>query len=143
MRRQLTAHRTLKNVLLLCDESLTASENGEAPTTDDPGIFNCSWDEIIQLLDTAKAEHNERGKRKIHQAGMLASRAVPLAEKAVEMLPDQYGLSILRGGLKVILAVSADCQTVSRLQRGVYRICLLTKCEQDDPEKNRESGQDP
>lgn len=104
----MTTHRKLKNVLLLCDESSKASENGEAPTTDEPGVLDCSWDEIIQLLDNAKAELNERGKRKIHKAGTLASRAMPWANRAVEMLPDQYGLSILRGGLKLIFAVSAD-----------------------------------
>lgn len=107
-RRQLTTHRTLKNLLLVCGESSKASEDGEASTTDEPGIFDCSWDEILQLLHDAKAEHNERGKRKIHKAFTLASRAIPWADRAVEMLPDQYGLSILRGGLKVIFVVSAD-----------------------------------
>lgn len=88
-------------MLLIC-------ENDAAPTTDEPGILDCSWDEIIQLLDNAKAEHYERGKRKIHKAGILAYQAVPWADRVVEMLPDQYELSLLRGGLKVIFAVSAD-----------------------------------
>lgn len=139
---QLTTHRKLRNVLLVCEEPSKASENGEARTTDEPGSFDCSWDEIIQLLDNAKAEHNERGKRKIHKADTLASQAIPWANRAVEMLPDQYGLSILRGGLKVIFAVSADWQRMSRLQRGVYRNYSLTRYTKDDSKKSRESGQD-
>lgn len=72
---------------------------------------DCSWDEVVSAMAEARAESDKR-KRKLPVRIYKNRAVVTTLESLSDMIPDQNGLSVLRGGLKTIFKVGqATCLT--------------------------------
>lgn len=76
---------------------------------------NCSWDAVLDQLEKAKIEHGIKDKKRSRKSAKSFADAVPYAEKYIDMLPEDFGLRILKGGLAVIF--SAARQKVENRER--------------------------
>lgn len=65
---------------------------------------DCSWDEVVSTMEAARAESDKR-KRKLPVRIYKNRALVTTLESLSDMIPDQNGLSVLRGGLKTIFKV--------------------------------------
>ena len=70
-----------------------------------PSQRGCSWDDVLGSIEETRVEYERK-------AGKNRLRAIPRSPVIVttlhgltEMIPEQDGLSILRGGLKLIFGV--------------------------------------
>jgi hypothetical protein len=87
----------------------------------DPGLYNrfCSWQDVVYAIEEAKGEDNAKGERSFfgkHLRAPLRRSAPVIAtlDSMTNMIPDQNGLSILRGGLVTVFKVSRSfCRPVS------------------------------
>ena len=75
---------------------------------------NCTWETVLDQMDRATEDYHRRGTRHITRkvARKLGDVAV-VVSPVLEMIPDEYGLSVLHGGLAIIFSVSS-CRPKSR-----------------------------
>ena len=64
-----------------------------------------SWDDVLESIDSARKHHNTKAEtRKI--SDLYKTRAlITTLHSLTDMIPDQDGLSVMRGGLKLIFKV--------------------------------------
>ncbi|KAK8065117.1 hypothetical protein PG997_011864 [Apiospora hydei] len=69
-------------------------------------LLKCSWDDVINQLEAAKVEngkHSKKAKRRIDRA---IDSAAPYMEYWIECLPEEYGLSVVKGGLTLLFVTA-------------------------------------
>ncbi|KAI1329097.1 hypothetical protein F5Y16DRAFT_133499 [Xylariaceae sp. FL0255] len=65
-----------------------------------PHFQDCSWDQVLEAMENAKNEHESRNKG---LRSLPRNRAiVRTLHSLADTIPDQNGLSVVRGGLKTI-----------------------------------------
>jgi hypothetical protein len=77
------------------------------PTSSDVVEFdpiNCSWDEVLDQMKKAKSDL-DTDKKPGRKVESFFANAAPYAEQWLELIPDEYGLSVLKGGLALVFAV--------------------------------------
>jgi hypothetical protein len=63
---------------------------------------------VIDAIDTAKAEDDAKAdKSRIRAYVRRSGPEIAILDSLTDLIPDQDGLSILRGGLSVLLKVSS------------------------------------
>lgn len=77
-------------------------------------VCNCSWDEVLAQLAQAKTEDHDKDKWKSRKIGNFIASAAPYAKEWIEMMPDEYGLKVLKGGLALVFSVSRAAKYVGQ-----------------------------
>jgi hypothetical protein len=65
----------------------------------------CSWDEVLDSIYVAKSEYEGKTSSQILRAIPRNSVLVGALRSLADMIPDQDGLSVMRGGMKYIFEV--------------------------------------
>jgi len=66
----------------------------------------CCWQDVVDAIETAKARDQAKADKSFIRAGLRKSGAqLGVLESLTNMIPDQDGLSILRGGMMTVLKV--------------------------------------
>ena len=69
----------------------------------------CTWEHLLVYIDSAVALDENKGKKnKLRGALRNAKADVQLLNSLASIIPDEKGLSFLRGGLSVIFQVCHD-----------------------------------
>lgn len=75
----------------------------------DPGLVvshgNCSWDDVLDSMESARTEHSTKSDKNKLRAVPRNRAIVTTLHSLCEMIPEQDGLSVLRGGLKLVFGV--------------------------------------
>lgn len=67
---------------------------------------DCGWNDVLSCIDIAKASYAEKGKNsKLSEWSRHADTTASALESLAGMIPDDQGLSVLRGGLVFIFQV--------------------------------------
>ncbi|KAH9897443.1 hypothetical protein F4778DRAFT_235282 [Xylariomycetidae sp. FL2044] len=74
----------------------------------DIDIFDCSWEQVLYQLEVAKSNRTAKSGRKCRRADEFLAKASPFAKHWLELLPDEYGLSVVRGGLALIFMTAGQ-----------------------------------
>ena len=64
-----------------------------------------SWDDVLESIQIAKNEHDGTAGRGKFRNGYKNKALITTLHSLTDMIPDQDGLSIMRGGLKLIFKV--------------------------------------
>lgn len=67
----------------------------------------CSWETVFQTLDDAKNEYSSRGHYQSH-----AMMGMELAFKMTDLIPSEYGLSVIKGVLGIAFEVTNTGSTL-------------------------------
>lgn len=69
---------------------------------------NCSWEDVLKQMDNAKVRYDNKdnGIGFLRRWWRKAGENKEAFDPWLEMMPDQYGLSFVRGGIVIILSVS-------------------------------------
>ncbi|KAI1324565.1 hypothetical protein F5Y16DRAFT_411940 [Xylariaceae sp. FL0255] len=92
----------LTNLLLLYRRSAGDIASTSSINLD---LCQCSWDDVLTQLEAAKATSSV-SNRKAHKAYRFLAKAASYSEKWIELIPDDYGLSVVRGGLALVFAMA-------------------------------------
>ncbi|TGJ79539.1 hypothetical protein E0Z10_g9221 [Xylaria hypoxylon] len=87
---------------------VTAHDNESPPELQ---AHSCSWDRVFSLMSEASETH----KPKIYSNPMLAAGG-DLASSYIDLIPDEYGLGLLKGGLAIIF------ETLKRKEENAQKI---------------------
>lgn len=68
-------------------------------------LNDCGWVDVLNCIDIAKASYDEKGKNKVRAWARHADTTASALESLVGLIPDDKGLSVLRGGLVFIFQV--------------------------------------
>ncbi|KAK7963557.1 hypothetical protein PG988_010531 [Apiospora saccharicola] len=69
-------------------------------------LLNCSWDDVLKQLEAAKQDHLIASKKSTRKADRVLASAAPYMEFWIECLPEEYGLSVVKGGLALLFATA-------------------------------------
>lgn len=84
-------------------ETVLASARQLDPSFDWKG---CTWDDLIGQIDAAIEVDRRKGdNNRIRRVARNASADVKMLKSLISIIPDEKGLSILRGGLSIIFQV--------------------------------------
>lgn len=76
----------------------------------------CSWDDVLASMEQAVANDETKADRSRARALLRNRPVIVTLQTLTNMIPDQDGLSVMRGGLKYIFDVSkANSSLLSRL----------------------------
>jgi hypothetical protein len=74
----------------------------------------CSWQDVLDSMETARQDFDSATKKSKGKAAIRYKIVLSTLQSLTEMIPDQDGLSVMRGGLKMIFSVlSIDGLNVS------------------------------
>ncbi|KAI1746835.1 hypothetical protein F4782DRAFT_523124 [Xylaria castorea] len=97
--------QNLKNMLTLYQTTV----NGTVSST--TGILNWveySWEDVLMQLEIAKASCLVNNKKASRKADRFLAKAASYTETWIDLIPDEYGLSIVRGGLGLVFSTAAQ-----------------------------------
>ncbi|KAI1263448.1 hypothetical protein F5Y18DRAFT_394486 [Xylariaceae sp. FL1019] len=94
----------LKKLLVLYQGPSNLTTSSATPIFDPD---KCSWDDVLAQLELAKAGCLAGNKHAGHKADRFLAKAASYSEKWLDLLPDDYGLSIVRGGLALVFSAAA------------------------------------
>jgi hypothetical protein len=67
-----------------------------------------TWEDIIDAMDSARTSYISKGERNMARRVLRHGAALEVVfEPLLGLIPDQYGLNIIRGGLVVLFKVIA------------------------------------
>lgn len=72
-------------------------------------VFNCSWDDLFNQMARAQGDHEAQSGRKGNWFKYLWRKAGSKSdaiEPWLQLIPDEYGLSIVRGAIGIVFHVS-------------------------------------
>jgi hypothetical protein len=101
------------------EDALAMFQNTEHITEFD--VKNCSWRDVLDQMHEAQDVYNAKGEK--NKARGLFRHGKAISENLTPLLaliPDQYGLNILRGGLALIFKVCVtrlDAEILSDIGR--------------------------
>ncbi|KAI3318860.1 hypothetical protein HD806DRAFT_511178 [Xylariaceae sp. AK1471] len=95
----------LKNMLVLYQ---IPASSAVAYTTGKNDLFNYSWDDVLIQLDVAKASCGTKDWKPPRKSDRLLANAASYGETWIDLIPDEYGLSIIRGGLALVFKTAAQ-----------------------------------
>lgn len=84
-------------------------------TTGVSNWFEYSWEDVLMQLEIAKASCLVDDKKASRKADRFLAKAASYTEKWIDLIPDEYGLSIVRGGLGLIFSVRFPMLIASKL----------------------------
>ena len=88
------AHSDLKDVLDACQKA------GQQFNFD---VSNCEWSDVIEQMQKAQDVYKDKGdKNPVRSFFRNGKEIATTVTPWFDMIPDQYGLSVLRAGLTVI-----------------------------------------
>ncbi|KAI1126964.1 hypothetical protein F5Y10DRAFT_266676 [Nemania abortiva] len=95
----------LKNILMLYQ----IPANDSTPSiTGNPDLLNYSWDDVLIQLNNARTSCPTSGWKTSRKADRFLAKAASYSEGWIDLIPDQYGLSIIRGGLGLVFSMAAQ-----------------------------------
>lgn len=66
-----------------------------------------SWNEVLKVIQDAKDQYLEKAKRNWFREKLRKGEDVAtVLQNLTEMIPEEYGLGVLRGGLSILFTVS-------------------------------------
>ena len=68
--------------------------------TDDPKFYNCLWETVFDQLNQAKGEYSSQ-----YHLGNTALGRIDLTTKIIDIIPEEYGLGVIKGVLGLIFEV--------------------------------------
>ena len=69
---------------------------------EDQKFSECTWETVFQTLDDAKSEYSSRGHYQSH-----AMMGMELAFKMTDLIPSEYGLSVIKSVLGIAFEVNS------------------------------------
>ncbi|KAI0966414.1 hypothetical protein F4678DRAFT_449288 [Xylaria arbuscula] len=94
----------LKNMLTLYHTPVNSTVSS---TTGVSNWFEYSWEDVLMQLEIAKTSSLVNDKRAARRADRFLAKAGSYAEKWIDLIPDEYGLSVIRGGLGLVFSTAA------------------------------------
>ncbi|KAK7936020.1 hypothetical protein PG985_001515 [Apiospora marii] len=87
---------------------LAAVHNGtlDQAQTNGLDLLKCSWDDVLNQLEAAKLENLNSPKKTTRRADRVVAKAAPYIQPWVELVPEEYGLSVIKGGLTLLFATA-------------------------------------
>jgi hypothetical protein len=79
---------------------------------------NCSWDDVLSSLDEALDAYDSKSANSKARKMARSRTILATLESLAQLIPEENGLSILRGGLTMVLKV---IQVHNQLHRRVHR----------------------
>lgn len=70
------------------------------------GVEDCSWTDVLQSMQNASSEYRAKSESNRLRAAQRDKSIAMTLLSLTEMIPEQDGLSILRGGLSTIFKVT-------------------------------------
>ncbi|KAK8100464.1 hypothetical protein PG999_010838 [Apiospora kogelbergensis] len=70
-------------------------------------LLSCSWEDVLDQLQAVKLGNPKLSKKTSRKADRFLASAAPYMQPWIELLPDEYGLGVIKGGLALLFAVSA------------------------------------
>jgi len=67
-----------------------------------------SWDDVLDSLEVASTDHETKMNRSRTKKFLGNKAIVTTLESLADTIPDQDGLSVLRGGLKLVFSVGSS-----------------------------------
>jgi hypothetical protein len=83
---------------------IPASNTGPS-TTGKTDLFDYSWDDVLLQLDIARANCGNKDWVPPRKADRFLASAASYGERWIDLIPDEYGLSVIRGGLALVFKV--------------------------------------
>ncbi|KAK8034125.1 hypothetical protein PG993_009120 [Apiospora rasikravindrae] len=103
------------------------------PTVD---LLNCSWDVVLGQLETAKSESPKSSKRPSQRADRFAANVATYIEPWLELVPDEYGLGVVRGGLTLLFAnrdkIIQTFESIPQMIRTMDTACKVFGRDKDE-----------
>lgn len=85
----------LKSMLVVPDGSIERAEGVQ------------SWNDVMKLIQEAENQYMEKAKRNWFRQKLRKGEDVAtVLQNLTEMIPEEYGLGVLRGGLSILFTVS-------------------------------------
>lgn len=76
----------------------------------------CGWEDVLECIANAKAVYSEKGeKSRLRQWTRSADATAGLLGSLSSMIPDEYGLSVLRQGMVLLFQVRVEKSEFSLL----------------------------
>jgi hypothetical protein len=89
------------------EDALATYQNAEHIIEFD--VKNCSWSDVLDQMHEAQDIYNAKGEKNKARGLMRHGKAISESlTPLLNLIPDQYGLNVLRGGLALIFKV---CET--------------------------------
>ncbi|KAK7967974.1 uncharacterized protein PG986_002251 [Apiospora aurea] len=85
-------------------------------------LLNCSWEDVLDQLEAAKSESLKPSKRTGRRADRLVDKAEPYMQPWVELVPEEYGLGVIKGGLALLFALSTSFFTARHKEQNREKI---------------------
>lgn len=80
----------------------------------EPSYEDCSWQEVLDSMESATAQYGAKAEsNRLRRLPRNKATAVTL-ESMTDMIPEESGLGVLRGGLKTIFKVCMPQRWKSR-----------------------------
>ncbi|KAI0401648.1 hypothetical protein F4802DRAFT_600809 [Xylaria palmicola] len=95
----------LKNLLVLYQ---APADDTVSSTTGTTNWLEYSWDDVLMQLEIAKANCSVKDKKASRKADRFLAKTASYTEKWIDLIPDQYGLSVVRGGLALVFSTAAQ-----------------------------------
>lgn len=84
--------------------SLLATLQAENPELQ---VQSRSWDDVVEVMEEAEAEYELKGsKNKARRLLRNGETVAKVLQSLAEFIPDEKGLSVLRGGIVLLCSVS-------------------------------------
>ncbi|KAI0162323.1 hypothetical protein GGR57DRAFT_318863 [Xylariaceae sp. FL1272] len=93
----------LKKLLVLYQGPQNLTASAVQPTFN---ICDCSWDDVLAQLELAKSSCVADCGKGYRKADRFLAKAASYTEKWLDLLPDEYGLSVVRGGLALVFSMA-------------------------------------
>lgn len=94
----------------------TDSENQESTDILELKFQSCSWDDVLESMLVAKNHHDGKGETSKMRSALRNRTIIVTLQSLTNMIPDQYGLSVMRGGLKYVFDVGLIKVAMRRIQ---------------------------
>ncbi|KAI1856391.1 hypothetical protein JX265_011638 [Neoarthrinium moseri] len=91
----------LKKILVLYGRP---SGHPGLPDSNEFDFLNCSWDDVLNQLESAKSEDPTFSRKASRKSDRVLADAAPYMQPWIELIPEEYGLSIIKGGLALIFS---------------------------------------
>ncbi|KAJ2991737.1 hypothetical protein NUW58_g2410 [Xylaria curta] len=97
--------RKLKNMLMLYQAPVSGTVSSATGVSN---WFEFSWEDVLMQLEIAKASCLVNDKKASRKADRFLAKAASYTEKWIDLIPDEYGLSVVRGGLGLVFSTAAQ-----------------------------------
>lgn len=74
-------------------------------------VLNCSWDDVFDQMERAKGDYQAKAENPRNPFRWLWRKAGSASEAVqpwLDLIPDEFGLSVARGGIAIIFHVSQE-----------------------------------